>query len=171
MSLRHNTGTKGSEEEVNRLCQLYPEIASWQPALITGAWNQWRAENPHLRRCRKNVTRRFPVPRQAYPQQNGGDERMALISCFTGPQGLQGMLTCLRDTEGMTGILVVVALLAGWIVVQHLQIHAVNAVRGRAGREYPSLWRNLAVPDMPMRFMPLLTGNYTVRCFAGWKTV
>ncbi|HBL5403683.1 TPA: hypothetical protein LR346_004932, partial [Enterobacter hormaechei] len=48
MSLRHNTGTKGSEEEVNRLCQLYPEIASWQPALITGAWNQWRAENPHL---------------------------------------------------------------------------------------------------------------------------
>ncbi|MDZ5641604.1 hypothetical protein [Enterobacter sp. A103] len=45
---------------------------------------------------------------------------MALISCFTGPQGLQGMLTCLRDTEGMTGILVVVALLAGWIVVQHL---------------------------------------------------
>ncbi|UXJ66586.1 hypothetical protein [Enterobacter kobei] len=45
---------------------------------------------------------------------------MALISCFTGPQGLQRMLTCLRDTEGMTGILVVVALLAGWIVVQHL---------------------------------------------------
>jgi hypothetical protein len=45
---------------------------------------------------------------------------MALISCFTGPQGLQGMLTCLRDTEGMTGILVVVALLAGWIVVQYL---------------------------------------------------
>lgn len=45
---------------------------------------------------------------------------MALISCFTGPQGLQGMLTCLRDTEGMTGILVVVVLLAGWIVVQHL---------------------------------------------------
>ena len=45
---------------------------------------------------------------------------MALISCFTDPQGLQGMLTCLRDTEGMTGILVVVALLAGWIVVQYV---------------------------------------------------
>lgn len=45
---------------------------------------------------------------------------MALISCFTGPQGLQGMLTCLRDTEGMTGILVVVVLLAGWLVIQHL---------------------------------------------------
>ena len=44
---------------------------------------------------------------------------MALISCFTSPQGLQGMLTCLRDTEGMTGILVVVALLAGWIAVQY----------------------------------------------------
>lgn len=24
-----NADTKGSEEEVNRLCQLYPEIASW----------------------------------------------------------------------------------------------------------------------------------------------
>ena len=45
---------------------------------------------------------------------------MALISCFTGPQGLQGVLTCLRYTEGMTGILVVVALLAGWIVVQYV---------------------------------------------------
>ena len=32
-----NADTKGSEEEVNRLCQLYPEIASWQPALIAGA--------------------------------------------------------------------------------------------------------------------------------------
>ncbi|HAS1065452.1 hypothetical protein CIW62_22430 [Enterobacter cloacae] len=45
---------------------------------------------------------------------------MALISCFTSPQGLQGMLTCLRDTEGMTGILVIVALLAGWIAVQYI---------------------------------------------------
>jgi hypothetical protein len=56
---------------------------------------------------------------------------MALISCFTVPQGLQGMLTCLRDTEGMTGILVVVALLAGWIVVQHLA----DARRERRARE------------------------------------
>lgn len=56
---------------------------------------------------------------------------MALISCFTGPQGLQGTLTCLRDTEGMTGILVVVALLAGWIVVQHLA----DARRERRARE------------------------------------
>lgn len=45
MSLRHNTGTKDSEEEVNRLCQLYPEIASWQPALIASAWHQWCAGN------------------------------------------------------------------------------------------------------------------------------
>ncbi|HDR2474400.1 hypothetical protein [Enterobacter kobei] len=44
---------------------------------------------------------------------------MALISCFTDPERLAGVLTCLRDTEGMTGILVVVGLLAGWIVVQH----------------------------------------------------
>jgi hypothetical protein len=116
----HNADTKGCDETVNQLCQLYPEIASWQPALIAGAWHQWCAENQRQPSRRKNVMRRFPVPRQAYPQQNGGDERMALISCFTGPQGLQGMLTCLRDTEGMTGILVVVALLAGWIVVQYL---------------------------------------------------
>lgn len=45
---------------------------------------------------------------------------MALISCFTGPEGLQGVLTCLRDTEGLTGILVVVGLLTGWLVVQYL---------------------------------------------------
>ncbi|HCD2818437.1 TPA: hypothetical protein NBL60_003299 [Enterobacter hormaechei] len=44
---------------------------------------------------------------------------MALISCFTGPEGVQGLLTCLRDSEGMTGILVVAALLAGWIAVQY----------------------------------------------------
>ncbi len=56
---------------------------------------------------------------------------MALISCFTDPQGLQGMLTCLRDTEGMTGILVVVALLAGWIVVQYVAC----ARRERRARE------------------------------------
>ena len=40
-----NADTKGSEEEANRLCQLYPEIASWQPALIAGAWHQWCANN------------------------------------------------------------------------------------------------------------------------------
>ncbi|HCI5455818.1 TPA: hypothetical protein NPM80_004860 [Enterobacter kobei] len=56
---------------------------------------------------------------------------MALISCFTSPQGLQGMLTCLRDTEGMTGILVVVALLAGWIAVQYFA----DARRVRLARE------------------------------------
>ncbi|ECY4131511.1 hypothetical protein ACOTXN_21950 [Enterobacter cloacae complex sp. IR53043] len=61
MSLRHNTGTKGSEEEVNRLCQLYPEIASWQPALITGAWNQWRAENPHLPAMPEKRDEAFPL--------------------------------------------------------------------------------------------------------------
>jgi hypothetical protein len=38
----HNADTKGSEK-VNQLCQLYPEIASWQPALIAGAWHQWCA--------------------------------------------------------------------------------------------------------------------------------
>jgi hypothetical protein len=41
----HNADTKGCDETVNQLCQLYPEIASWQPALIAGAWHQWCAEN------------------------------------------------------------------------------------------------------------------------------
>ena len=41
----HNADTKASEEEVNRLCQLYPEIASWQSALIASARHQWCAEN------------------------------------------------------------------------------------------------------------------------------
>jgi hypothetical protein len=41
----HNTDTKGCDEAVNQLCQLYPEIASWQPELIAGAWHQWCAEN------------------------------------------------------------------------------------------------------------------------------
>ena len=39
----HNTDTKGCDEAVNQLCQLYPEIASWQPELIAG--HQWCAEN------------------------------------------------------------------------------------------------------------------------------
>lgn len=41
----HNTDTKGCDEAVNQLCQLYPEIASRQPELIAGAWHQWCAEN------------------------------------------------------------------------------------------------------------------------------
>ncbi|EFU8472453.1 hypothetical protein IC373_004265 [Salmonella enterica] len=40
----HNADTKDRDETV-QLCQLYPEIASWQPALIAGAWHQWCAEN------------------------------------------------------------------------------------------------------------------------------
>ncbi|HCK7284087.1 TPA: hypothetical protein N0X68_004372 [Enterobacter roggenkampii] len=41
----HNGDTKGCDEAVKQLCQLYPEIASWQPALIAGAWHQWCVEN------------------------------------------------------------------------------------------------------------------------------
>ena len=41
----HNADTRGCDETVNQLCQLYPEIASWQPALIAGAWHQWCANN------------------------------------------------------------------------------------------------------------------------------
>lgn len=95
---------------------------------------------------------------------------MALITCFTGPEGLQGVLTCLRDTEGLTGILVVVGLLTGWLF-STWQVPGVNAGRGRADRECPFRRPSLAVPDMLKRYMPLLTGNYTSRCFAGWKTV
>lgn len=41
----HNADNKGCDETVNQLCHLYPEIASWQPVLIAGAWQQWCAEN------------------------------------------------------------------------------------------------------------------------------
>lgn len=41
----HNADNKGCDEVVNQLSQLYPEIASWQPALIAGAWHQWCVEN------------------------------------------------------------------------------------------------------------------------------
>ena len=44
MTGRH-ADTRGCDETVNQLCQLYPEIASWQPALIAGAWHQWCVEN------------------------------------------------------------------------------------------------------------------------------
>ncbi|WP_096149313.1 hypothetical protein [Enterobacter hormaechei] len=41
----YNAETKDYDEDVNRLCKLYPEIASWQPELIAGAWRQWCVEN------------------------------------------------------------------------------------------------------------------------------
>lgn len=41
----HNDDTNGCDEAANQLSQLYPEIASWQPALIASAWHQWCAEN------------------------------------------------------------------------------------------------------------------------------
>ena len=41
----HNTDTKGCDEAAHQPCQLYPEIASWQPELIAGARHQWCAEN------------------------------------------------------------------------------------------------------------------------------
>lgn len=41
----HNADTRGCDETVKQISQLYPEIASWQPALIAGAWHQWCAEN------------------------------------------------------------------------------------------------------------------------------
>jgi hypothetical protein len=34
-----------SEEDIKQICRFYPEIESWQPALIAGAWQQWCAKN------------------------------------------------------------------------------------------------------------------------------
>lgn len=45
---------------------------------------------------------------------------MALISCFTRTDSLQGVLTCLRDSENLTGILVAALLLVGWLAMQYL---------------------------------------------------
>ncbi|HFZ0820249.1 TPA: hypothetical protein ACIJQH_003939 [Enterobacter cloacae] len=74
MSLIHNTSvpsvsqhmtghnaTKGCDEAVNQLSQLYPEIASWQPALIAGAWYQWCTENPLMPAVPEKRDEAFPL--------------------------------------------------------------------------------------------------------------
>ncbi|MEY8863824.1 hypothetical protein AB9K28_02775 [Enterobacter asburiae] len=97
---------------------------------------------------------------------------MALIGCFTGPQGqqgLQGVLTCLRDTEGMTGILVVVALLAAWIVVQYVACARRERRMWESRPGKPSLSHNLVMPVMQLLCMTLQTGIITRRCWPRWK--
>ena len=56
-----NADTKGSEEEVNRLCQLYPEIESWQPELIAGAWHHWCAQNSLVSAVPEQRDEAFPL--------------------------------------------------------------------------------------------------------------
>ncbi|MGC8401960.1 hypothetical protein ACP3P6_22335 [Enterobacter mori] len=46
---------------MKQLSQLYPEIASWQPALIAGAWYQWCAENPLLPAVPEKRDEAFPL--------------------------------------------------------------------------------------------------------------
>lgn len=45
---------------------------------------------------------------------------MAVIRCLTPADGLQGVMTCLRESENLTGILVVAFLLIGWLATQYL---------------------------------------------------
>lgn len=43
---------------------------------------------------------------------------MALTDCFIQPGQLQGLITCLRESENLTGVAVVACLLAVWLTVQ-----------------------------------------------------
>ncbi len=58
---QYNTDSAVCDEEVKQLSQLYPEIASWQPALIAGAWYQWCAENPLLPAVPEKRDEAFPL--------------------------------------------------------------------------------------------------------------
>jgi hypothetical protein len=57
----HNTDTKGNDNAVNQLCQLYPEIESWQPELIAGAWHQWCAQNSLVSAVPEQRDEAFPL--------------------------------------------------------------------------------------------------------------
>ncbi|EDV0839731.1 hypothetical protein OY10_004603 [Salmonella enterica subsp. enterica serovar Havana] len=37
----HNADTIFCHDTVSKICQLYPEIASWHPAQIADAWHKW----------------------------------------------------------------------------------------------------------------------------------
>ena len=43
---------------------------------------------------------------------------MALTDCFVNTGSLQGFMTCLRESENLTGVAVVAVLLAAWLVIQ-----------------------------------------------------
>lgn len=45
---------------------------------------------------------------------------MAIISCLTSADGLQGVVACLHESENLTGILAVVVLTCGWLALQLL---------------------------------------------------
>lgn len=45
---------------------------------------------------------------------------MALISCLTSPDGQQDVFSCLRTGQGLSGFLVLIILLVGWLVIQYL---------------------------------------------------
>lgn len=45
---------------------------------------------------------------------------MALISCLTRPDGQQDVFSCLSVGQGLSGFLVLIILLVGWLVIQYL---------------------------------------------------
>lgn len=58
---QYNTDSAVCDEEVKQLCRLYPEIASWQPALIAGAWHQWRTRHALLPAVPDEREEAFPL--------------------------------------------------------------------------------------------------------------
>lgn len=54
---------------------------------------------------------------------------MALTDCFIQPGSLQGLMTCLRESENLTGVAVAAALLAAWLVIQLMAQRRRNSLR------------------------------------------
>lgn len=86
---------------------------------------------------------------------------MALISCLTRPDGLQGVFSCLSIGQGLSGFLVLIILLVGWLVIQYLaEARRVRRTR-KPDQEYPSRRHNLVMPVMHLLCMTLLTRTIT----------
>lgn len=70
---------------------------------------------------------------------------MALTDCFIQPGSLQGLMTCLRESENLTGVAVVAGLLTAWLVIQLM------AQRGRKAHR-PEAMDGVPVMQTPERF-------------------
>lgn len=70
---------------------------------------------------------------------------MALTDCFIQPGSLQGLMTCLRESENLTGVAVVAGLLTAWLVIQLM------AQRGRKAHR-PEAMDGVPVTQTPERF-------------------
>lgn len=72
---------------------------------------------------------------------------MALTDCFIDPGSLQGFMTCLRESENLTGVAMMAVLLAAWLTVQLM------AQRRRKAHQ------RVALPGIPVTQNPVRFGD------------